>query len=155
MTAAAGTLVIGFGNPARYDDALGCAFGEAVERLGRADVTVRTAYQLALEDAVDIAHHEVVVFADAARSGSAPFAVHAVRPRWHPSFTSHALAPEDLLAVSQQLFGAAPTAYMYAIRGYRFDGIGEGLSPQARRNLESAISFFARQLTAQASAVPG
>ncbi len=155
MTGPAGTLVIGFGNPARYDDALGCAFGEAIERLGHADVTVWTAYQPALEDAVDLARHEVVVFADAARSGSAPFEVHAVRPRWSPSFTSHVLAPEDLLAVSQELFGATPTAYMYAIRGYRFDGIGEGLSPQARRNLESAISFFARQLTAPASPVAG
>lgn len=135
-------LLIGYGNPGRGDDGLGPAAAEAIERLAIEGVRAESGYQLAIEDAAEVAEADAVIFVDAfidaAVEGKAPYLVREVAPRAESSFSSHLLEPETLLAISRDLYGAAPRAYLVAIRGYDF-GFGEMMSAGARENLALAL----------------
>jgi hydrogenase maturation protease len=139
-------LVIGYGNPGRQDDGLGPAAVAAIERLGWANVTTVDNYQLVIEDAVEIAAHEVVWFVDATREGPAACALRRLSPHLDITFTSHLLKPETLLAIADQQFGALPEARLVSIRGYEFDFL-EGLSSRARGNLALAVKLLQRRIS--------
>lgn len=142
-------LVIGYGNPGRLDDGLGPAFAERVQAIGLSGVTVDVDYQLAVEHAAEIARHDAVLFADASASGEEPFALQPVKAERNGiGFSSHSLSAATLLGLAEALFGARPRAFQLAIRGYAFDGYGEGLSPQAAANLEEALAHAAPLLRA-------
>lgn len=137
-------LLIGYGNPGRMDDGLGPALAEAVAGSGPIGITVEIDYQLEIEHAAMIAEHDAVVFADADRLGGEPFSFRRLEAETEPrpSFTSHSLSPGSVLALARQTFGARPRAFLLAIRGYEFDGFGEGLTAPARANLEAAVEFL-------------
>ncbi|MBN2196321.1 MAG: hydrogenase maturation protease [Polyangiaceae bacterium] len=134
--------MIGFGNPGRLDDGLGPALAARVEAAAIPGVTVDSDYQLQVEDAEAVSHHDVVVFADAAISGREPFSVSEVVPSRGLSFSSHSVDPDEILGLARDLFHSAPRAFMLAIRGYDFDEFGERLSPDAADNLAAAEQFL-------------
>jgi hydrogenase maturation protease len=105
-------------------------------------VTVDADYQLTVEDAAAVAEHDLVVFADAAVSGTAPFWVRRITPAARWTFTTHSVAPESVLGMAREMFGATTPGYAMGIRGYAFDEFGEGLTPQARRNLDAAAAYL-------------
>lgn len=146
-------LVIGYGNPGRQDDGLGPAAAAAIESLQAPNVTVIDNYQLAIEDAIDVAAHDSVWFVDASRIGDAPCAAERISPEMDISFTSHLLKPQTLLAIARQQFGGSPDAHLLSIRGYEFD-FREGLSPGARENLAAALHLLHRALALSPEAVP-
>lgn len=131
-------LVLGYGNRGRQDDGLGPTAADAIAALGWPGVTTWDNDQLTLEDTIEVAAHDVVFFVDAAREGPAPFAMERLAPAMTIAFTSHLLAPETLLAITQQQFGATPDAYLLAIRGHAFD-FQEGLTPEATDHLHLAL----------------
>lgn len=137
-------LVIGYGNPGRLDDGLGPALVDEFERLDLENVTVDAEYQLAVEDAAEIAQYDVVVFADASVRGGEPFEFSPVRPQRELSFTTHSVAPHAVVALARDMFHAEPRAFTLAIRGYEFNEFGERLSERARVNLREAVTFLAR-----------
>ena len=135
-------LLIGYGNPGRLDDGLGPAAAKAVEELRLPGVTVETDYQLTVEDAADVARCKVVVFVDADVGGPAPFRVRRIEPGpERVGFSSHSVAPREVLALAKQLFNAAPKGYILGIRGYEFDDFGEALSEKAQANLAEAVEY--------------
>ena len=135
-------LLIGYGNPGRLDDGLGPALAAQVEKLGIPGLTVDSDYQLTVEHAADAAECDAVIFADAAVSGPEPFGFREIQPtQATPGFSSHALEPEDVLALARTMFGARTRGFALGIRGYRFDEFGETLSDEARKNLVAAVSF--------------
>ncbi len=138
-------LVIGYGNPGRQDDGLGPAVAVVIEQLGRHHIAAFEAYQLNIEDAIDIARHDIVWFVDASLTGPAPYAVRDLSPGASIEFTSHILRPEALLAIARQVFGATPEAHLLAIRGYCFEFV-EGLTSGATDNLAAAISMLTERL---------
>ncbi|MDT8323211.1 MAG: hydrogenase maturation protease [Bacteroidota bacterium] len=135
-------LLIGYGNPGRLDDGLGPALAAAVEKLAPAGVTVDSDYQLTVEDASDVAAHDIVIFADASTSGTEPYYVEAVEAKAALSFSSHSVEPAVLLHLAQTLFEAKTRGYILGIRGYEFNEFGEGLSEPAAQNLEKALQFI-------------
>jgi hydrogenase maturation protease len=139
-------LLLGYGNPGRHDDGLGPELAARIESRRLAGVTVDSDMQLQLEDAARIAEHDVIVFADAAASGPAPFAFHRVEPRGEVSFSTHSVSPSALLALAGEHFQAEPDGWLLAIRGYAFDGFGEGLSEGAAANLDAAEAFLVERL---------
>lgn len=143
-------LLIGYGNPGRWDDGLGPALAEAVERLRIPGVTVESDYQLTVEDAAAVAAHRYVVFADASVRGPEPFSFTAVRPMAHASFSTHTVEPGAVLALAHDLFRADTRGYALGIRGYRFHEFGEVLSDGARENLAAALRFIVPALTDRA-----
>jgi hydrogenase maturation protease len=134
-------LVLGYGNPGRQDDGLGPAVADGIESLGWPNITAFDNYQLNIEDAMDVAEHDVVWFVDATKTGPSPFTVHDVQPSPMIEFTSHIVRPEGILAIARQCYGRAPRAYLLAIRGYEFE-FCESLTPGATDNLHAALAML-------------
>ena len=140
-------LLIGYGNPGRLDDGLGPALAEALQKQPIANLGIEADYQLTVEDAWAAAGHDVVIFADAAVKGAAPFAFRRVDPQGRrPGCGSHSVSPEELAGLAQELFDARTAFYTLAIRGYDFDEFREALSDKARKNLVQALQFVANVL---------
>ena len=139
-------LILAYGNPGRRDDGLGPALGEALAPHRLPGVTVEVDLQLQLEDATRIAEHDVVIFVDATVSGPAPFTFRGVKAGGTLSFTTHSVSPAALLALAREHFDAEPASWVLAIRGYEFDGFGDGLSDEAAANLRDATAFLVESL---------
>ena len=138
-------LVLGYGNPGRQDDGLGPAVADAIDRLGLPGVIALDNYQLNIEDALEVAAHDLVWFVDAARSGAAPYAVSAVAPVATVEFTSHIMRPQTVLAIARQCCGRAPPAFLLAVRGYGFEFV-EALTPGAADNLDAALAMLTQSV---------
>jgi hydrogenase maturation protease len=138
-------LVLGYGNPGRQDDGLGPAAAGAINRLGWPNLTTLDNYQLNIEDALEVAAHDVVWFVDAARVGDAPFSITEVSPSATVEFTSHLLPPAALLAIAQQYCDRAPPAFLLAIRGYEFEFV-EALTRGGRENLRAALAMLTESI---------
>ena len=138
------------GNPSRGDDALGPAL---LERLARsqaegqlADCDLLTDFQLQVEHALDLVGREFVVFVDASVSGPEPFAFTLITPEPVVTYSTHVMTPGAVLRTYAQLApqvarGPCPTAWLLAIRGYRFE-LGEALSAAAQANLDASGAFL-------------
>ena len=105
-------------------------------------LTVDADYQLSVEDASDVAKHDIVIFADASVNGREPYYVERVQPKEALSFSSHSVEPSVLLHMAHSLFRSSTRGYILGIRGYEFNEFGEGLSSRAAQNLERAIAFL-------------
>ena len=141
------TLVLCYGNPGRQDDGLGPAVSARIGALGWPHVTAHDNYQLAIEDAVDVADHDVVWFVDATKTGPSPFAIERIEPATIVEFTSHLVRPEAILAMAERYYGATPQAFLLGIRGYAFEFI-EALTPVATENLRLAVAMLTDRLRA-------
>ena len=135
-------LVLGYGNVGRLDDGLGPRLAELLEPRVSESISVDSDYQLQVEYAEAISHHDVVVFVDAAVSGPEPFYVEEVRPVSGISFSSHSLGPAEVLGLAHDLFQTKARGFVVGIRGYEFDAFGERLSEQAQSNLAQARQFL-------------
>ena len=146
-------LVLGYGNPGRQDDGLGPAVAARIDSLGWPNLTAFDNYQLTIEDAMDVAEHDVVWFVDAAKTGPSPYDVHELEPASTIEFTSHIVRPESILAIARQLYGGAPQAFLLAIRGYEFEFI-EALTPGAMENLHEALAMLTDRIRTLQQAAP-
>jgi hydrogenase maturation protease len=145
-------LVLGYGNPGRQDDGLGPAVAAGIDGLGWANVTAYDNYQLTIEDALDVAAHEIVWFVDAAKTGPTPYVVQGLSPAATIEFTSHIVRPEAVLAIARQCYGAAPQAFLLAVRGYGFEFV-EALTPAAADNLNAALAMLTERIHALSAPV--
>ena len=129
-------LVIGFGNPGRLDDGLGPVFAEQLldelETHNIDGVTVDSNYQLNVEDAMEIAAHDVVVFVDAALAGSEPFFFSRLIPQAAFGFSTHTIEPEAVLQLAHTSFKSETLGFALGIRGYDFNEFLIGLSDHFR-----------------------
>jgi hydrogenase maturation protease len=138
-------LVLGWGNLSRGDDALGPAFVAALQaRLPaawHAQMEFLDDYQLQIEHALDLQGRQAVLFVDASLRCAAPFEAHPVQARRDTSYTSHALSPQALLQLFEDVQGQAPPpATLLAIRGEAFE-LGEAMSLSAHTHLEAAMAW--------------
>lgn len=141
-TTNAKVLLIGYGNPGRLDDGLGPALAEAIAHKEFKNVTVDSNYQLTVEDAAEVAQHDVAIFADASVNSEEPFTFRPITPKTVNTFSSHSIEPEIVLGFARDLFRAKTKGYALAIRGYEFNEFGEKLSSKAQDNLISAVEFL-------------
>jgi hydrogenase maturation protease len=142
-------LVLGYGNPAREDDAIGPLVAEGIAGLGLEGVVVDSDYQLNVEDAVAVAQHDAVVFIDAATEGPEPFSFRPVLPiDGVGGFSSHAMSAEGVVGLARQLFGSHAAAYMLGVRGYSFRMFQETMTAAAAQNAQEAVRFLEQALRA-------
>lgn len=139
MSDAGKILLLAIGNPARGDDGLGPALADHFERSPIDGLASMWNYQASVENAVDLAEHDTVVFVDASLSGPAPFSFQRLHARPAASLSSHDLAPEAVVDLACQTLGWRGRAYLLAIRGHEFEAFVETLSDRARSNLRMAI----------------
>lgn len=138
------TLVFGWGNPGRGDDALGPQFAEHFAALAArhpewGEVDCLTDFQLQVEHALDLQGRRRVLFVDADREGAAPCSLARIEAARDAGFTTHAMSPQAVLRVFAAIDdGAPPPCWLLAIRGERFE-LGEALSAAATENLKAAL----------------
>jgi hydrogenase maturation protease len=153
----AALLVFGWGNASRGDDALGPLLIDRLrERIAvRDDVELLDDYQLQPEHALDLIGRRRVLFVDASLHCMAPFEATPLRAERDLSFSSHALSPQALLWVFQDIHRAAPPhCTLLAIRGERFE-LGEPPSSTALKHLAAAAGWAERWLAHALAATPG
>jgi hydrogenase maturation protease len=132
-------LVIGFGSTIRSDDGLGPAL---VGRVGDSGTgfDVISAHQLDF-DMIEAVHaHDVVLFVDASRDGTAGD-VRCRRVACDPAgaILAHHLTPQALLTVVRQLWGSAPEAWLITVTGESF-ALGDRLSSRLEVRLPLLVS---------------
>lgn len=139
-------LVLAWGNPSRGDDALGPLLAERLlvhaQTAGLASrVEVLTDFQLQVEHALDLVGRERVLFVDAALDLGEPFTVRPLQAARGGGLGSHALAPEAVLQVYQDLHGhPPPPATLLALRASAFE-LGTAPGTEALADLEQAITW--------------
>jgi len=138
------TLIFGWGNPSRGDDALGPLFVEHFQSLAAlhpewGEVECLTDFQLQVEHALDLQGRRRVLFVDASLDTPAPCALSRIEAARDASFTTHAMSPQAVLKVYADIEdGAPPPCWLLAIRGERFE-LGEPLTEAAQQYLETAL----------------
>jgi hydrogenase maturation protease len=136
-------LVIGYGNTLRRDDGVGPCVAESIAALGLPGVQALACALLTPELAEPVARARIVVFVDAAVDAPRQVQLRGLGPADSPSILAHAADPRALLALARDLFGHAPEAWWLTIPVEDL-GIGEGLSPLARRGSETAVREILR-----------
>lgn len=140
----AATLVIGYGNDLRSDDAAGILAAKLLAGRGQDHRSIVT-QQLTPDLAADIARAERVVFVDAypADGDGAPLRVEKVPALCdeHASPLGHRSDPASLVRLSRQLFGATPEAWVVGIPAFCFDA-GETISPRTAHWIDEAVALI-------------
>lgn len=138
-------LIYGYGNPGRQDDGVGIVLVEQIEAWAKVEgitgLVFDTNYQLNAEDALAVAEAAAVVFVDATHYGCSPFELKRLKPHSEISFSTHAMAPESILALAEELYGRCPPAWLMGICGQEWEPNGP-LSAPARANLAAAEAWF-------------
>jgi len=133
------THIFGIGNSARQDDGLGWAFLDEIQKKEVFKGKLHYCYQLNIEDAELLADAEKVVFIDA-YAGNMPekFKIEKCKSDGQISYTTHALNPEAVLALCEDVYGKRPEAYILKIKGFQWE-LSEGLTESAKQNLTGAL----------------
>jgi len=142
------TLVFGWGNPSRGDDALGPLFVERIAAFALPGVETLQDYQLQIEHALDLAGRQRILFVDAGATTPPPFTISRLALPDEPSaqIFSHALSPLGLLHTFTTFYDAPPPpAFLLEIRGENF-ALGAPLSAAAQRHLAAALSWAEKWL---------
>lgn len=144
------TLVIGYGNDLRGDDAAGRLVAEVIAGMGMPGVTALSLPQLAPELAERLAQVRAAIFVDA-RLDDEDDSVQ-VRPLVPADATTtfgHSGSPAWLLALAERLYGQRPQAWLVTVPAQRFE-LGEEISERARRRCYAAIQEVQRLVGATA-----
>ena len=141
-------LVFGYGNLSRGDDAVGPLLLDYLEQQADLDhVELLTDFQLQIEHALDLQGREWVMFVDAAVNVDEAFTFKKLQPYRDNSYTSHAMSPQTLLHVYENLTGQTPPpCFLLSIQANAFE-LGESLSQAAADNLQQACQFAVGQLS--------
>ncbi len=148
----ADVLVIGYGNPLRGDDGVGCVVAEEVAKRIRdpqSKVQVVACHQLNPELAEAVAETRAVIFIDASVDlNPGEVKVSPVAPdQFSPATVSHHMKPSALLATASELFGQAPPAKAVMIGALSFD-YGMQLTPQVRDAVTPALKAIEKEIAA-------
>ncbi|NPA68866.1 MAG: hydrogenase maturation protease [Chlorobi bacterium] len=136
------TIIFGIGNSARQDDGLGWAFLDKIGKTGFFGGEKQYCYQLNIEDAEILANYDKVFFVDAYEGNDIKdFKIEKCKSNGEITYTTHALSPDAVLALCENIYKKNPEAYIIKIKGYKWN-LEEGISEKAKSNLKSAIIYF-------------
>jgi hydrogenase maturation protease len=139
----ADSVLIGYGNTLRRDDALGPLTADAVSHWNCPDLQALSVPQL-LPELVDvIAGARQVIFVDASLCDDVQ--LHSISPDTSAPSLDHTADPRRLLALTQALHGRCPEAWLVGVPAADFE-FGEELSPIARHGFTKALALI-QQLT--------
>ncbi len=141
MPAEMQTLVIGFGNTLRGDDALGRIACQQLRTMVEAR-RVRVVDQAAPtpELAADVASAALVIFIDAAHDGPRDTIATRRLTSSSPRQTmAHRIDPGTLVALAGHVYRRQPPAYLISFRGRSFDLCDNRLSPEAEAACKDII----------------
>jgi hydrogenase maturation protease len=141
-------VVFGWGNTSRGDDAIGPLLLADLEAAQLPGVETIEDFQLQIEHTLDMVGADLLLFLDAGTQTAAPYVFYEAKPAGTFTASTHALLPEALLSVYQQVHGhPPPPAFVLCVRGEQF-GLGEPMSEVAIERLEAAKGLV-RELCAK------
>jgi hydrogenase maturation protease len=146
------TLIYGYGNPGRQDDAIGIMLVEKLEHWAGSEgydwISFDSNYQLNIEDAATISGYERVIFADASKEDFIQsHLLQVLQPSSRVEFTMHAVSPAFILHLCHSIYGKLPEAWLLHVRGYEWE-LNEGLTVKAAQNMEYAMKEIKEFLSA-------
>jgi hydrogenase maturation protease len=134
------TLVIGYGNDLRGDDAAGRVVAARVQVWALPRVRVLDLHQLTPDVAGALAGVSRAVFVDAHPAALCPdIRIRPVHAAASPASLGHAGSPAAVLAWAVVAGHAAPRAWWITIPAETFD-LGAPLSPRTARGIEDALT---------------
>jgi hydrogenase maturation protease len=132
-------LLIGYGNDLRGDDGIGIVVAETVEAWRLPGVEVVTAHQLMPELSDPISQSSLVIFVDAAATGTpGEVSISPLEPADPTSSSAHAGDPAKLLGLAQTVFGKCPPAWYVTVVAEDMN-FREGLTEIAKRGVGEAL----------------
>ncbi|MCA0153364.1 hydrogenase maturation protease [Winogradskyella vincentii] len=135
------TIIIGIGNNGRQDDGLGWSFLDLINE-DELPFDLEYRYQLQIEDAELISKYDNVIFVDACKTEiEEGYDLYPCLPADNYSFSTHALSPETILYITNELYNINPNAQILAIHGINYE-LEIGLSSIASKNLKRAYKYF-------------
>ena len=138
-------LIYGIGNPSRGDDALGICFIETLSRKRVRGARFECGYQVNAEDAFEVSQSSAVIFVDASMRAKSPYTFTRLLPDNHIEYSTHAMEPASVLALSASLFSTLVPGFMLGLKGVAWD-LGKPLSEQGCMSLKAGLEFFNNNL---------
>lgn len=142
------TIILGYGNALRGDDAAGVLVVEKVrnELENRADprikgdsLSIKTVPYLDVAFAEEFAGYSSIILVDAVLDNSEYVRViDLTSVADNPTLSSHNSSPLVLAELLSTIYQRHPRFYLIAVSG-ESDSFGEGLSPRAQRSVEKAV----------------
>jgi hydrogenase maturation protease len=136
-------LIFAVGNESRGDDAVAPLLLRRLQTEGmdEARFELIEEFQLQVENTLDMVGRELVLLIDAGMDTPAPFSFYRAAASTVSNLYSHALSPEALLTLYQQVHQQpAPPLFVLCVRGEQFE-LGAGLSAAAAGRMEQALGF--------------
>jgi hydrogenase maturation protease len=136
--------VIGIGNDARGDDAVGLEVARHLRHDAPAGVNVEEIHGEGIRLLDHLTGREAVIVIDASYSGAAPGSIHRLEPLTQPIpkelylCSTHAFGVGEAIELARALQQLPPHLVVYGIEGLRFD-IGSDLSADVRRAMPDVI----------------
>lgn len=142
-------LVVGYGNPLRADDGLGCHVARQIAHHLRGDdrVEVVPCHQLAPEIAKEIAESEYVIFIDATKEGE-PGTITEATVLPDPAFDGKfgdGMTPALLLAAAKDSYGSCPAAVVFNMTGWCFE-FGEHMSAIVGERIQGLVRMIEKTI---------
>lgn len=139
-------LIIGIGNTGRQDDGLGwLVIDHILEDYKEIDKEYR--YQLQIEDAELASHYSKVFFVDATKEQvDNGFYLKKCKASISHGVSSHALHPETIIGLTNDIYDKFPEAFILGIQGYHWE-LEIGISEKARANLKKALNALPKMLS--------
>ena len=137
------TLVVGYGNELRGDDAAGPQIAGEVAAWGLPEVRTLAVHQLTPELAAELAQARAAIFVDAYHTAAAEATVslRPIAPHNQPRLAGHSGDPCALLALADIVYGQHPRAWLITVPATSFE-YGADLSPVARAGVASALHLI-------------
>ena len=134
------TLVIGYGNELRGDDAVGQRVARAVAAWDLPGVRALAVHQLTPELADDLAQADFAIFVDAygADAGAASIHMRTVDALPLRSLVWHTGEPRLLLALAKAVYNRSPCAWWITVPAIGFD-YGAELTSVAQSGVDGAL----------------
>lgn len=130
-------LVIGYGNTLRSDDGAGPRVAEAMQEMNLPGVQTLSCPLLSPELAEPVSQAERVVFVDAAME-TTKVELRPILPAGSSQLMAHAAEPATVLALSRDVFGHAPQAWLLTLPVENME-LGETLSEVTQQGVETAL----------------
>ncbi len=149
-------LVVGYGNPLRADDGLGCHVARQIAHhlRGNERVEVMPCHQLAPEITQQIADAEFVIFIDACTEGEPGTIVETTivpDAEFSGKFDDR-MTPGTLLAAAKALHGTSPSAVLFNMTGWCFE-FGEHMSAIVSERFQELVRMVEKTI-AEHQSVP-
>lgn len=124
---------------------------EKISEYGIQGVDTTINFQLNAEDALTISNYDRLVFVDASVAVNSGFELRPLIADDAITFSTHAMSPAAILALSDALYQKKPQAWVLHIRGYEWE-FGLPLSEGAEQNIQAAKAFLINWLAEEAVA---